>query len=320
MKLKLILPIFALLAAMWSCDKVENAYPADPNADLDESLYPGDWSAYVFPTFSDNPNTQRNVLIEDFTGHKCVYCPAAADAAHDIQKADPSRVFISTIHTGPSGKENFQSTSEPSSTSADFSYDFTNLISVTIGQYFGELAGSGFSGNPSGTVSRKSYSGKICMSFNDWQNAVNAVFNENDLKVNLQSELNYYEETKGVFLHLEVDLKDLTIDPTNIGLVVALYQDSIVKPQLYPAGTPDTYKGADTNYVHRDLLKAYINGGFLGKTLEESKKAENGKYYYDYSIQLETDFPYDKDNCHFLIYAVDKTTAEIYQVIKQKIE
>ena len=71
-----------------SCDKVENIYPEGvSSSELDWSLYPdGDSTHYVdvanaWPTFTANTNSDRNVLIEDFTGHKCVFCPAAADLA-----------------------------------------------------------------------------------------------------------------------------------------------------------------------------------------------------------------------------------------------
>ncbi|MBM3160651.1 MAG: hypothetical protein FJZ66_04875, partial [Bacteroidetes bacterium] len=82
--------IFALVlivcsALINSCDKVDDPYPLPYNTDLDTTLYPGNWSDYIaneWPQFSSNTNTNRNVLIEDFTGHLCVFCPAAADEAH----------------------------------------------------------------------------------------------------------------------------------------------------------------------------------------------------------------------------------------------
>ena len=74
---------------------MKNPYPPEVNLELDTTLYPGLWSDYEnndWPIFSENTNTNRNVLIEDFTGHKCVFCPAAADLAHALHEADPSRV------------------------------------------------------------------------------------------------------------------------------------------------------------------------------------------------------------------------------------
>ena len=76
--------------AIFSCDKVDNAYPAQTyTGGLDPTLYPGNITDYVVPTFSPNTNTNRNVLIEDFTGHTCIFCPDAAAEAHNLETANP---------------------------------------------------------------------------------------------------------------------------------------------------------------------------------------------------------------------------------------
>ena len=89
-----------------ACDRISNPYPVQPCLELDTTLYPGNWSEYVaneWPTFTQNTNTDRNVLIEDFTGHKCIYCPAAAELAHQLHEANPNRVFVASIHAGVDG-------------------------------------------------------------------------------------------------------------------------------------------------------------------------------------------------------------------------
>ncbi len=45
----------------------------------------------------------RNVLIEDFTGQRCVNCPKAADAIHEIQGVYGENVIAVAIHCGPFG-------------------------------------------------------------------------------------------------------------------------------------------------------------------------------------------------------------------------
>ncbi|MGJ8661165.1 MAG: Omp28-related outer membrane protein [Bacteroidota bacterium] len=293
--------IFSLV--LIACDKVKNAYP--PNlTTLDIQLYPNDWSTYTFPVFTQNTNTTRNVLIEDFTGHKCTFCPAAAEIAHTLEEDNPGRVYVSTIHSGPAGdKTGFQATSSP-----NFEFDFTTPIGLAIGGYFGSISGSNFFGNPSGNVSRVKYSGNYGVSPSSWSNATNALLTANVLKVNLQAVVNYYDQTKGAFVHVEVDVLDPAL--TNLGLIVGFYQDSIIKPQV---DGPNTV----LDYVHRDLLKTHINGDIFGETIKEEKKDANGKYYYDYSYRVPDEFP--ATNAHFLIYVVDKLTLEVYQVIKKEI-
>ncbi len=288
--------------ALIACDKVKNAYPPVFTT-LDTSLFPDDWSNYVFPVFTENTNTNRNVLIEDFTGHKCTFCPAAAVVAHDLEENNLGRVFVSTIHSGPAGdKSGFQATSSP-----NFEFDFTTPIGLAIGGYFGSIPGSNFFGNPSGNISRVKYNGNYSNGAGSWTNATNALLSANVLKVNLQSVVNYYDQTKGAFIHIEIDVLDPAL--TELSLVVAFYQDSIIKPQV---DGPTTVM----DYVHRDLLKTHINGDIFGEPIKEDKKDANGKYYYDYSYRLPDEFP--ADNAHLLIYVVDKNTLEVYQVIKKE--
>ena len=308
-KLNILLSLLTVLVIglVVSCDKVENPYPVKQKGELDESLYPGNFSDYVYPTFLPNTNTNRNVMLEDFTGHKCIFCPAAADTAHKLAEDFEDRVFVSTIHSGPNGLEGFQSYS-----SAPFTYNFTNDIGLIIGRYIGGLPSSGFEGNPKGTMNRKLYSSKYAQSANKWRVATQTILTENDLKVNLQAEVNYFEETKGAFIHIEADVLDNNLDKNNIGIVLAFLEDSIVKPQLYPSGSPYPNNTND-NYVHRDLLKLHLNGELTGTGLGD-KFLKDGKYYFNYSFKIEQ--PYTAENAHFLIYAVDKVTSEIYQVIK----
>jgi uncharacterized CHY-type Zn-finger protein len=70
---KLIL-VLALGFYLTSCDKVDKPLPI-AGAKYDISLYPGNYQEdYVYPIFDNNTNTNRNVLLEDFTGHQCGNC------------------------------------------------------------------------------------------------------------------------------------------------------------------------------------------------------------------------------------------------------
>lgn len=302
---KIIILSLAFALVLVSCDKVKNAYPQQTyTGGLDPTLYPGDINNYVSPTFVPNTNTDRNVLIEDFTGHQCTFCPIAASVAYDLETSNEGRVFVSTIHSGPDGMSGFQATAPP-----DYTYNFTNPISLEIGQFFGNLPGNSFNANPSGNVSRvPGTAGSISTGESEWTNKTNALLTANDLKVNIQSVVNYFPSTKGAFIHIEVDpIQTIT---NELRLVVAFYEDSIVKPQT-KFGVGTVY-----DYVHRDLLKEHVNGGMNGQKLEDEYLDANGKYYYDLSYKIPAG--YSAENSHLLIYVFDKTTHEIYQVIKKK--
>ncbi|MDQ1266596.1 MAG: hypothetical protein QG635_1748, partial [Bacteroidota bacterium] len=84
-------------------------------------------------------DTLQKVLIEDYTGAQCGFCPRAAEIAHTIAEANPGRVIIISVHSGnfakPSGK---------------YTYDFR----TTAGDEFDKFFGNSKAGNPNGLVNR----------------------------------------------------------------------------------------------------------------------------------------------------------------------
>lgn len=303
-----IVSLFAL-AVLSACDHVENPYPKQQSLELDTTLYPGKWSDYLaneWPIFTANTNINRNVLIEDFTGHQCVFCPAAADLAHQLHSSNPNRIFVTSIHSGPTGIGDFQTVSPP-----DYPIDFTNPQGLEIGTYFGTNDG-GFSGNPRGTVNRVN-TGNIFISPTAWTNLTNSIISNNELKVNVQSVLNYYSSTKGAFLHVEVEKTDQTIT-NDMALVAYIIEDSLVGDQKMSDNTHNH------TYVHRDIHRGNIDTKAFGRVLKSSDM-NNGKYYVNYSFVVpnQLDGNFNASNMHLLIYVYDRVTWEIYQVIEQPI-
>lgn len=296
--------IFSLL--FMGCDKIDNAYPAVASTELDQSLYPGDWADYVaneWPTFTANTNTYRNVLIEDFTGHTCVNCPPANTLAENLSENNPGRVFVATLHTGPTGLGSLQVVQLP-----DYPTDWTNPQGLEIGTFFGSIPGSAFQGNPRGTVSRSPLSDQVTLNPSSWTSRTNALIAGNDLKVNIQAKTNYYPSTRGLFLHTEVDILDATLAQENLGVVVYFIEDSLIGDQKLLDGSHDA------NYVHREIMRGCIDGRAFGRTLSAADLDANGNYYLNYSYRLPDQ--YVAENVHCLVFVYDKTTYEVYHVVK----
>lgn len=289
-----------------SCDKVENPYPVEADQG-DYSLYPGGDSTTYWatdgPVFTANPNTLRNVVIEDFTGHKCNNCPTAADTAEAIHDDYPSRVYVATIHAGPSGLGGFQQTD------ATYTTDWTNQDGIDIGEHFGDLPGSQFIGNPSGMVNRIVNGGQHTQSMSQWRNNSVAAMQE-QLKVNIQSAGNFYASTSGMFLHTEIDVLDQTI-ADDLYTVVYLIEDTVVGKQKMPDNTTN-----DT-YVHKEVMRGCVLSGWSGIKLDDGNEVEANKYRLDYIFTLDQT-KYDPSNMHLLIYVRNAVTEEVYHVVKQK--
>jgi hypothetical protein len=141
---------------------------------------------------------------------------------------------------------------------------------------------------------------------------VNNMLSENTLKVNIQSALNYYPQTKGAFLHVEVEKLDQNLT-NELGIVAYLIEDSLVGDQKMNDNSHNS------SYVHRDIHRGNLNNQAFGRALT-SDDLSNGKYYVNYSfiVPNQLDGNFNAENMHVLIYVYDRVTWEIYQVIKQK--
>ena len=306
--------VITIVTLFSSCDKVKNPY-LPQYVDIDTTLLPtgttlADYKSTLWLDWTVNSNTLPNVLIEDFTGHKCVNCPIAA-----IEAAHEGRVFSASIHAGPSGSIGFQNTS-----GSLFSHDFTNPNGLAIST---ELTDGGFAGNPSGTINRKKFGGQIFQGNTSWAGYTTTILT-NSLLINLQAKTNYFTETRGLFLHTEIDIKQLALVDTNeIYQVVYLIEDSLIAPQITPTswGFPNDI---DQAYVHRDIMRGCLDNQPMGRQLTNAFKVDKdgnvligNKYYINYSYKLPDQ--YNPDNMHLLIYVYNNITKEILQVIRKDI-
>lgn len=295
-----------------SCDKVKNPYPKTYST-LDWSLYPGGDSATyaangLWPSFTPNTNTQRNVLIEDFTGHRCFNCPTTTANMHNLMETNPDHIFGVTLHSGATGVGPFQETHE----SDGYVEVFYNDIVLEIGTYFGGLPGTSFSGNPAVMVNRTLNGPGMENQFTTgggsaMVNKTNACL-ASQLKVNMQSAANYFPSTRGLFVHVEVDKIDASLT-NELAIVAYVVQDSLVAMQLMGDLTDNP------NYEHRDIVRGSLDNQAFGRTLTPAELDPNGKYYINYSYHLPE--IYEPEHTHVVLFVRDKVTHEIYQVIKQ---
>lgn len=299
--------IGSMLILQTSCDKVEN--PIKPPVEQDTTIFPGNWADYPEPVWTQNANSNRNILLEDYTGHRCPNCPQAADEAKLLEDNNPGRVFVASVHAGLGGISSFQETATdcglPSNPENKYCTQFYNDISLAYGNAFS--SGFGFIGNPMGTINRTTPTGPTSMFLlrNAWAGRVSDVLNANDLKVNIQAQSNYYASTNGFYLHTEVEfLEDLT---GNYNTVVYLIENDILDWQ--------DVNSYDSLYHHHNVMQDCIDGLPWGRTISGGTETGN-KTYFDYSYKL----PSGKTNedYHLLIYVYDLDTYEVLQVIKHE--
>lgn len=298
-----ILIIFSLF--IFSCDKIENPIPPT-FGNVDWSLFPGDSNDYLTlynfddleSNWTNNLNSKRYILLEDYTGHKCTNCPDAAVIAEELEEDTSLNVILVAIHASPDGS--FQATDN------EFTFDFTTEAGD---EYVTEM--TGMFANPLGTINRKSngLNGTVWHIASSWENKVIEETNQINL-ANLQVQKNYFSETNGLFIHVETEFK--TNMNGNYHLVIFLIRKSVLGPQKMSDGS------TNYSYNHHNILSENINGTW-GNKIVSGEVNTGEKFYNDFSFELIdpiVDSTFNADNLSLVTILFERNTFEVIQVKK----
>jgi len=139
---KLFLPFITIIIAIYGCDKIDNPIP-DDIIEVDGILW--DDSSYV-----ESSPSMRKILVEEFTGHLCTFCP---DGAREIERLDSiygGQVIPLSIHAGSFA--NVPANGAGFDANGDGTKDFTTNFKTPDGDDY--YTTFGVASNPAATVSR----------------------------------------------------------------------------------------------------------------------------------------------------------------------
>lgn len=182
---------------------------------------------------------KKNVVLEEYTGMHCQYCPYAHKTAMNIKNAAPDRVSVIAIHTGDyatpgSGEPNYQTA---------FGTSLLNQIGCT--------------GFPSGTINRHIFSGnKLEVKYNYWSSRANTIKNQ-DSYCNIAARSTLDPTTRELSVHVQIYFTRSGA-PSTMKLNIALIQDSILGPQTGMNNNPNQVIGSQ--YCHMYMLRHLLTG------------------------------------------------------------
>jgi hypothetical protein len=190
-------------------------------------------------TFVPTTPQNKKVILEEFTGVNCQYCPSGHVIANNIKNADPNNVFLINIHVG--------GFATPSAGQPDFRTAFGTAIA---GQ-------SGLTGYPAGTVNRSVFAGlqqgavgTTAMSRNNWSSASTTTKGQSSyVNVALQASINV--QTNVLTVTVETYYTGTSPVATN-KLNVALLQNNTLGPQ--------SGGNMGNNYNHQHRLVHMLTG------------------------------------------------------------
>lgn len=224
----------------------------------------------------------KNVLIEEFTGRNCGYCPDGHVIANQICHNNPDRVWAMNIHAG-----GFSPTSLPNLNTTDGTA-ICNGFAVT--------------GFPAGVVNRSTPNsidrGQWAAKTNQ-ELAMQAVCN-----VAGQAVIN--PATRLATITVEIYYTGDNAESTNY-LTVAMLQDSIWGSQTGGSMNPEQYVG--DQYCHMHILRDIITDTW-GEAISPTTAGTLITKTYTYEIPEVIGNPnaveVDIDNVTFLAYVVEK--------------
>lgn len=187
----------------------------------------------------------KNVVIEEFTGIHCGYCPDGHKIAQQIINANPGRVWGINIHQG--------SYASPGAGEPDYRTPFGDAIA---GQ-------SGLTGYPAGTVNRHLFAGLsqgsgTAMSRGSWTSATTTALGEAScVNVAVDADVDYL--TRQATVLVEVYYTSSSAQSSNF-LNLALIQDYIKGPQSGASTYNPTMVTTDGQYWHMHMLRELITG------------------------------------------------------------
>jgi hypothetical protein len=278
----LLLPTLMLLAA---CDQVKEPIP--PTAPGGPGGGGGD--GFV----------RRSVLLEDFTGHRCNNCPAAANTAMQLQNTyGTNDVIIVGIHA----TETFASP-QPGA-NGSYSTDFRTPAGDVYEQAFG------IEWLPAGMVNRSTFNSSQLLAHQAWPSAVSQM-------IGLQADFDIWfskleHNTTANTVTAEVQVAVLAPVAGEYNLTIYLTEDHIIDWQ-YDAQAPDPNV---PDYVHRHVLRTNLNGPWGTQIIAASANVGD-------TIPLSfNNFPispaWNASNCALVAYVHATANDEVMQAVEQK--
>ena len=275
-------------------------------------------SGSINPNDTSSTGYVKKVLIEDFTGHQCSFCP---DAARELDVI--LDVYQNAIGLAIHGVNNF---TRPYIMDTVFNpeekyvYDFRTSWGEELDSYF-EISENGL---PKGMINRIDYnsSGDHRKDFGQWSSLV-ADELEKEVKFGMNIEITQTPQMIADEYDIVINSEAISSMNGNYKLVVCITENNIV--QWQKDGNID-----DSSYVHKHVLRSFLTPTWGDDLAAEETSSDNFSNGYsciistleNNNINYSTTLPlgvgnagnWDINNLYVVAYIYDEANYEILQV------
>ena len=196
------------------------------------------------PQFVSTEPANKNVVIEEYTGINCGYCPDGHKRVREYEAANPGRVFGINIHAGSYAANTY---------TTQWGNALMNQAQVT--------------GFPSGSINREYFT----YYDNYYQQEITSMALGRDMFVSCGNQILAQTSFVNVAAQASIDATTRTMtvnveayytadaETASNKLNVVLLQDSIIGPQSGASGNPSQVT-SDGQYIHMSMLRDMITG------------------------------------------------------------
>lgn len=220
--------------------------------------------AQITDTIVSTTPSNRNVLLEEYTGVQCTWCPDGHRMANELKATNPDRICLINIHQG-------------SFAANTYTTQFGNALANQ----------TNLEGYPSGTINRHVFSGnKTALNRGEWANCANQILNMSS-PVNIAAEGTLDMSTRTVNIRVQLYYTGSQTVTSN-SLNVAILQDNVLGSQVGMSMNPAQVVGNQYNHMH--MLRHLITGQW-GETIETIAQGTLVEKNYEYVIPEQLGSP-----------------------------
>jgi len=239
----------------------------------------------------------RVILIEEFTGIRCVQCPPGAEELDNLQTLYPENIVVVSLHTG------FFATPEPGKSMFDFRTADGNALEMILG--------APDNGWPSAIINRKKFEGATSLhsSRTSWAGYI-AQELENEALFGLTVNTTWDPGTRALRADVNAIARDNVAGPLRITLLIT--ESGIVDYQK------DIRYGEVPEYVHKHVLRDVISNSVEGDVVVTGSVTAGQSI--DYAVNYTLPAEWKSEKCEVVAFISDGNSRYIYQAGHAKVE
>ena len=278
---KIIYSLLFILPLFWvSCDKIE---------DDEKLVYLKGITTETTPI--TETNSIQRVLLEDYTGWKCVNCPRAAAKATELIGTYGEQLVVMAVHSTAFASP------LASNNNVDFRTEYGEKWAVDFG----------CSSLPAGLINRTKVGGAYTIGDANWDTQIQSTISTKEHLMDINLGAVYKESYNKILVSTEnVFLKDVSYS-TQINVVVL--ESGIVGVQLNSNTDYGTTPKIE-DYVFNHVLR---KNGLIGYPLSDSAVSKGTTISTNYLVDVDTDIQ-DISKCTVVVFVTNSSTGEVIQV------